>query len=186
MAVAIGSSIAASQYNGLQGRIATVLGTGSGNFGYGQAVSSSQVVSAADTISAAQMSNLHSDMTKAYVHQTGSLLPLRVFQVGDIIGADDSGDTIEYDNLGNYEIKDGVEVADNTGGFNDYLDQMDVIENNRFTIDPGQSEEADLATNTRTTNWNSVVNMSFTATFASENNRRYFFNSGGQIRIQLA
>jgi hypothetical protein len=43
MAVNDGDNITAAQYNGLQSRIDQVLGTGSGDFGYGNSVSSSQV-----------------------------------------------------------------------------------------------------------------------------------------------
>lgn len=184
MAVTSGSSIQAADYNGLQSRIATVLGTGSGNFGYGQTVTSSQVTSSTDSITAAQMDLLRNDMNKAYLHQNGVNIPIRNISVGDVIGADVSGDTITYDTLGNKTIKDvATNVADTTGGLNDYFDAMTSIENNRFLIDPGQDSEADLTSDVRSTDWNSTINMIFTVTFTSADARRHFFNSGGEILI---
>lgn len=189
MSVSIGTAIQAADYNGIQSRIATVLGTGSGNFGYGQEVSSSQVTSSTDSITAAQMDALRADMNKAYLHQKGVNIPIRNISTGDIIGADVSGDTITYDNLGNYTITDGgvdpaAFPADTTGGFNDYLDAMTSLENDRFLIDPGFDDIADLITDERTTSWNSTINMNFTVTWPNADARRHFFNAGGQIRIR--
>lgn len=180
MSVTVGSSIQAADYNGLQSRIATVLGTGSGNFGYGQTVTSSQVTSSTDSITAAQMDLLRADMNKAYIHQTGNNVPVRNISVGDVIGADVSGTDVTYDTLGNKTIVN----SDNTGGLNDYFDLMTDIENNRFLIDDGHDDIADLATDERTTSWNATINMNFTVTFTTANARRHFFNSGGQIRIR--
>lgn len=182
MSVTTGSSIQAADYNGLQSRIETVLGTGSGNFGYGQTVTSSQVTSTVDSISHVQMDALRVDMNRAYLHQSGTNAPIRNISTGDIIGADVSGTDITYDTLGNYTIVN----SDTTGGFNDYLDAMTDIENNRFLIDPGYDAITDLITDERTTSWNSTINMNFTVTWPNADARRHFFNAGGQIRIRGA
>ena len=68
--MAVGDKIAANDYNTIQGKIALVLGTGSGDYGYGQTVSSSPV-SANSKISTLQWSNLRSDILRAYQHQVG-------------------------------------------------------------------------------------------------------------------
>lgn len=180
MSVTSGSSIQAADYNGLQSRIATVLGTGSGNFGYGQPVTSSQVTSTVDSISHVQMDELRADMNSAYLHQSGTTAPVRNIAVGDIIGADVSGTDVTYDTLGNKTIVN----SDTAGGFNDYLDVMTDIENNRFLIDPGYDAITDLITDERTSSWNSTINMNFTVTWPNADARRHFFNAGGQIRIR--
>jgi hypothetical protein len=180
MSVTSGNSIFAADYNGLQSRISAVLGNGSGNFGYGQTVTSTQVVSSIDSITNGQMDALRTDMNRAYLHQTGTNIPVRNISAGDVIGADASGTDITYDTLGNKTIV-GV---DNTGGFNDYFDVMTTIETNRFLIDDGHDSITDIITDERTTSWNSTINMTFTVTFASADARRHFFNSGGQIRIR--
>jgi len=190
MAVNPGDSITAAQYNGLQSRITQVLGNGSGNFGYGQSVTSSQITAPSspgagdgDTVTATQLDNIRSDMNKAWVHQTGANIPIKNIAVGDVIGADVTGTDVTYQvGSENYTI-DGT---DNTGGLNDYLAKMDELETNRFDIDPGEDTIADLITDTRTSTWNGIINCTFQATFTSADARRHFFNSGGEIRFSSA
>lgn len=182
MAVTAGDSITAAQYNGLQSRIEQVMGNGSSDFGYGQAITSAQVTAITDSITALQMQQLHDDMGKAYKHQTGNDIPLKDIAVGDVIGADQTGTGLVFAPDGSYTW----EGADTTGGFNDYLNTMTTIENNRFDIAAGESTASDLATDERTSTWNGTIDMSFTVTFTSADARRHFFNSGGQIRIQSA
>jgi len=68
--MAVGSKIAAADYNTIQGKIALVLGSGSGDYGYGQSVASSSV-SANAKISMTQWANLRSDLLRARQHQIG-------------------------------------------------------------------------------------------------------------------
>lgn len=190
MAVNPGDSITAAQYNGLQSRIEQVLGNGSGDFGYGQSVTSSQISAPTsagagdgDSVTAAQMDNVRTDMNKCWNHQNGTNIPLRNISVGDVIGADASGTGVTYSIVNNtYTIDD----SDNTGGFNDYLAKMDEIETNRFDIDPGEDTIADIATSTRTTSWNGTIDCVFQCTFSTDAARRHFFNSGGEIRFSSA
>ena len=69
--MAIGDIITAARYNNLQSRVETILGTGSGDDGYGQALNSSQV-GASTTITASHMSTLYTDIANGRVHQTGT------------------------------------------------------------------------------------------------------------------
>jgi len=188
MAVNVGDSITAAQYNGLQSRVEQVLGNGSGNFGYGQAVTSSQVTPPTsagagdgDSVTAQQMIDLRGDMNKCWVHQTGVNIPVASIAQGDVIGADVTGSNVTHGD-GTYTIAD----QDNTGGFNDYLARMDEIETNRFDIDPDEDTIANLATDTRTSTWNGTIQMVFQCQFTNADHRRHFFNSGGQIRISSA
>jgi hypothetical protein len=180
MAVNAGDTITAAQYNGLQSRIEQVLGNGSADFGYGQAVSSAQVTAVTDSITAAQLDNIRSDMGKAFTHQSGEAIPLKDIAVGDIIGADQTGTDLTFAEDGSYTFVG----PDNTGGFNDFLNVMTTIETNRFNIAAGQSTASDIATDSRTSTWNGTINMEFTVTFTDADARRHFFNSGGQIRVQ--
>lgn len=188
MAVNVGDNITAAQFNGLQSRIEQVLGNGSGDFGYGQAVSSSQVTAPSspgagdgDTVTHTQMVDLRSDMNKCWNHQTGENVPVSAIAEGDVIGADVTGSDVVHAD-GSYTIQD----IDTSGGFNDYLARMDEIETNRFDIDPGEATVADLATDTRTTTWNGTISCVFQAQFASADARRHFFNSGGELRLSSA
>ena len=181
MAVNDGDNITAAQYNGLQSRIEQVLGTGSGDFGYGNSVSSSQVTTG-DSVTAGQMDNLRSDMGKCWTHQTGDNIPLANIAVGNIIGADASGTGVTFDAQNNYVIDGSI----SNGGFNDYLSRMDELETNRFDIDDGEQTTADVVGHTTTDTWNGTINATFQVSFGSAANRRYFFNSGGELRLSVA
>lgn len=169
MAVSVGDTITAAQYNGLQSRIATIMGTGSGSEGYGQTLTSSQV-SVSNTVTAAQMDNLRTDLNKANNHQIGSNANVGDIAAGQIIGADASGTSVGS-------------LTETNEGFNDYDTATGLIETNKFLIDSGNSSVEAATSSQRTTNWNGVIDHVFTVTFASANDRRYFFNSGGEIRF---
>lgn len=68
--MAVGDKIAASDYNTIQGKVALVLGSGSGDYGYGQTVAST-AVSANARISMTQWANLRSDLLRTRQHQIG-------------------------------------------------------------------------------------------------------------------
>jgi len=169
MAVSVGDTITAAQYNGLQSRVATIMGTGSGTDGYGQSLASSQVATA-DTVTASDMDNLRTDLNKANNHQIGSNSLVANIAVGDMIGADATGPDVDT-------------LTTTDGGFNDYDTAVGVIESNKLLIDSGNSSVEAAITSSRSTNWNGVLEHIFTVTFASANDRRYFFNSGGEIRF---
>lgn len=186
MAVNQNDSITAAQYNNLQSRIAQIVGTGSGDFGYGQALTSTQVsalqdetIPDGDSITATQFNNLRDDFGIAYTHQTGAILPINAFSTGDIVGADESGTDLNFATDGTYVFVN----PDASKGFNDFLTIISDLESNRFVIDPSQQEIQVRANDSRTTQWNGTINSEFTVSFTSADARRHFFNSGGQIRI---
>ena len=176
MAVTDGDSITAAQYNGLQSRIATVMGTGSGTNGYGQTLASSQV-SAGAVIRAADFDNLRTDINKANNHQSGVNASIGDIAVGQIIGADASGTSLGALNV-------------TTEGFNDYDVAVGVIETNKLLIDSGNSSVEAATSSQRTAAWGGggggTVDHIFTVTFASADARRHFFNSGGEIRFSAS
>ena len=173
MAVSVGDSITAAQYNGLQSRVATIMGTGSGTNGYGQSLASSQV-SAGSVITAAQFDNLRTDINKANNHQSGANASIGDIAAGQIIGADASGTSLGALNV-------------TTEGFNDYDTATGVIETNKLLIDAGNSSVEAATSSQRTAAWGGggggTVDHVFTVTFASADARRHFFNSGGEIRF---
>ena len=187
MEVSPGDTITAAQFNNLQSRIELVLGTGSGDFGYGQSVSSSQVTSLTDpdipdgdSVLASQFNDLREDLAKAYKHQEGLDIPIASFTAGDIIGADASGTNLNFDQSGNYVFAN----EDSEKGFNDFLTIMTDLESNRFIIHPSQEEIQVRDSDQRTSSWNGTITSQFAVSFTDENARRYFFNSGGDIRFE--
>lgn len=175
MAVSVGDEIQAAQYNGLQSRVDTILGVGSGQSGYGQSLASSQV-SVGAVVEAADMDNLRTDINKIKNHQAGTNANVGNIAVGQIIGADRSETGI---GTGSYQ---------NNEGFNDYDTAITDVEGNKFDI-AESSVEAKL-TSTRSTSWGGggggTVTHTFTVTFSDANQRRYFFNSGGEIRFSAS
>ena len=69
--MAVGDIITAARYNSLQSRVATVMGVGSGDDGYGQNLSSAQV-GVNDNVQAIDINQLYSDMANGRIHQTGA------------------------------------------------------------------------------------------------------------------
>lgn len=70
--MAVGSTITATRFNQLRASVNSVLGTGSGNFGYGQQLASSSAV-AKETVTADQLNKLRTDIRSIYVHQRGDI-----------------------------------------------------------------------------------------------------------------
>ena len=117
--------ISATRYNELQGRIAGILGAGSGDKGYNATVSSS-AVPVLETVLVIHMNNLYADFTNVYAHIYG-ILPSTI-------------STVTTDN----EITEVLYAA--------YETLITTLETNRFTLHPDQdSLEASGINTTRTT-----------------------------------
>lgn len=153
----IGTKITATDYNAIQAKIALVLGTGSGDYGYGQVVSSSSVAANA-RISVTQWNNLQSDIVRARQHQTGTTQTLTTATTSVKI---QEADRSAYDAMAND------------------------CQTYRMTVPPaGQATREDLvATQVRTTNWNGTITQYVTVTFSSYDAARYYFNSGSRFEI---
>ena len=188
----VGDTIQAADYNILQSKISTILGNGgASNFGYGQSITSSQVSgpgasTPGDTVTHTQLRQLYDDMETAWIHQNGAAgtaldTLLAYINQDDVIGADATGTGITYATDGSYTI----DSEDNKGGINDFSTVMALLESSRTTVGAGQTDTVLTAeTDFRDTSWNGDVDSEFTVTFTNANQRRYFFNSGGQITIQ--
>lgn len=164
--MAVGDLITAARFNNLQSRINTIMGVGSGTSGYGQDLQSSLVITSSE-IRASDMSSLYVDMTRARFHQTGFLTTeIENILVEDLI-IDDNSVPLESKSFAAFE------------------NLMLKIEADKFllAITPLTSRLESGITSSRTTVWNGTLSYIFTVQFANENERRFFFNSGGEIRI---
>ena len=153
MAYQQGDTITTSEYNTFAGNVNTIIGTGSGDSGYG--LSEIATISAGDTITAAQWNSLLAGLQKGANHQGTTITNASntVSQGGNILP------------LSNLE-------ADIT-----------LITTNKLTADAANMATDTGVTSTRTTSWGGTVQHVFTVTFASANAARHFFNSGGEIRF---
>jgi hypothetical protein len=163
MSVTVGSKITAANYNTLQSRVANVLAQGFDQSGYGQTLVSS-LVDADTVIRASHMELLRTDLNRICVHQTGSLSNLSELDPGDKISANSVG-------------------GDPTKGFNAYIALMNILEPNAQVVDPTQVTIETAITSVRYSPWNGMPVHSFTVTWTSQDQRRAFFNAGGEIHI---
>ena len=162
------SVVTATRYNAIPSKVAAVLGTGSGDKGYGMSLASAQV-GAGDTVTATHIANLHTDINKCILHQTASAT--------SAIVAPAASDVIEESN------------STNKKGWAQYEAESTVAETNRLTAAGGNMTTTSELTESRTNAWGSspdTVNTTFTVTFSSADIKRNFFNAGGEIRMALA
>ncbi len=163
MTIASGSLVEATDYNAIQTKVDSILGTGSGDKGYGQAVSSSQQSSGA-VITDNHINELFADIQKAHTHQQGS--------ASSAIAQVTTADVIEANNGTSFK------------GWTQYSTAADLIETNRLTAaSGGMTTTAAKTTETLSAGWNGSRNQIVTVVFADANARRHFFNSGGEIHI---
>lgn len=175
--MAVGDEITAARYNIIRARIAAVLGLGSGDEGYGQAVSSSTIAVGA-TVSAQDMIKLYNDMYKIRLHQTNA--------VPTEIATPSVGDTIEESNTSTKE------------GYKQYEDLSITCQSARLNAASQQLGLQAGTSSQRTASWASDINHLFTVTFggysvtngdgstttvSGADHMRVFFNAGGTINL---
>ena len=162
----IQKTIQVSDYNNIRNKVASVLGTGSVDYGYGQNVQSS-AVSVESRVTVNDYANLRYDLINAWTHQFGSAPAL--------FSASDS-DTIRANSL--------------DAPYTQYDSYADVLVANRFRVHSSQAISV-VKSNKSTTwpdatygsQWTSLVSSTATVTFTTAAKARAFFNSGGEIRF---
>ncbi len=174
------ADITAARINNLQSRVELILGNGSERNGYGQTVTSVQVVPNS-IIDADHLNNIYTDIVKARIHQVGVSDP-SISTISEVIEnlnviADETSFTVS---------NEGTVADDPAGtkkGIDDFEDLMQRVEVDKQLMHPSQATLEQENSNQRTTVWNGKVFHTFLITFNDANARRHFFNAGGQIRI---
>lgn len=147
-----------TDYNIVQSTIQSVLGTGSGDYGYGQSVSSSQIP-AGSVITAAQWVNLRNDLIKARQHQTGN----------------DESATVSI-------AASGQVVSGQI--YSDCAALAAVVSANRLAVPPsGQATLETIVSSTRTSAWNGTISQVISVTWGNSDAARAFFNTGSNIQF---
>jgi hypothetical protein len=172
------AEITAARINNLQSSIALILGTGSGQNGYGQILSSAPVDKTSDIIEAADMNAIYADILKSRIHQVGP---------GDISIAEvvQNLNTVA-ENTSSFVNDSGVASIDPDGfkkGIVDFENLMAQTQADKSLVHPTQATLEPAISSVRTSPWNGLIYHEVTATFSSVNTRRFFFNAGGEIRI---
>ena len=159
MAIGFGNNILASDYNSIQSTVASILGSGSGDRGYGQAVSSGQV-NTNNTITASQMQNLKSDLDKIRYHQANAASTAPSVSAGGVIYASD---------------------------WSTYSSQASSLDGTRLNLATEQASLSTAVNKTANNNtWNTSITHTYTVSFGSVDEARYFFNAGGEVRISAS
>jgi hypothetical protein len=153
-----GTNVFAAQYVAIQNKAESMIGTGSGTLGYGQTVQSSDVFTG-NTITKAQWDLIKFDIINIKFHQDGTIPPVVNVNFGDPIGFGPSSPNTNYDIL------------------------LNDASAKRFLIAGSQSIVAAKASQTYSTPWSTQAQATLTVTFGDANQGRYFFNSGGKIRV---
>lgn len=183
-----GGIVQASDYNTLVDQIKDVFGLGTGDSGYGGNSINTRVVdppmvdylpiigpgdiiqSATDTLDDAfppgspdEWVNLRNAFADCATHQNtvlSDILPsVSLLEDGDIVTF--------YNTLNS--------VTNSTA-----------LNTNRNNVNIAHLSLSTLGTSVRSTSWTSFVQHDFTVDFGTEDNARYFFNTGGEIRISAS
>jgi hypothetical protein len=156
----VNDPIRSLDYNNIRSKLVNTLGTGSATSGYGQPIVSSAVVDG-NPVTINEWSNLRWDIVTARIHQTGSI-PSTVV-VGD-------GGTIRYST---------VDAPVTT-----YDTLADTIIADRFALGAGQfATNVPSAPSSRNFSWVNSASCTIQFFWSSSNQARWFFNSGGQVRV---
>ena len=172
------ADITAARINNLQASINLILGTGSGQSGYGQIVTSSPVNNTEDIVQAEDINAIYADILKARVHQvgTGDIGLAEVIQNLNIVAEDTSS----------FIDNSGVTSTDPDGfkkGINDFETVMTQVIADRATMHPTQAALESGISSARSSTWNGLIYHEVAVTFSSADARRFFFNTGGELRI---
>lgn len=208
MSVSVGGVVNHTDYTGLVSSVASVLGNGSGQNGYGQRVFSAE--SWGDTTTGRDITNtewnvLRTDINKCSRHQRDvSVVPDEINDL-DIIGANASGPSVTRITGDTFSI----DSPNSNKGVNDWVSGVSDIQSNANLIAAGQftlTTSRAFLNSTRTTSWGGAnqgqtvyaeLAVQFTGGYTTTNtdgttsvasgldHRRHFFNAGGDIRISM-
>lgn len=196
MPLQVGSIISRAEYNSIQAKIESVLGDNGVDpeFGYGRALESSQITTS-KVIESEDMLALYNDLVKARTHQKGSnnlawtgdglAAPSDEEFIG-VFAADIGANPLDPD-----DISSQYASADTTEGFADFDSAADDIVTDHDLIGPGQMSIMAGTTSVRDTEWGgndvsapgSSINHTITVTWQNADERRYFFNTGGELQF---
>jgi hypothetical protein len=170
MSYATGQTIAAADYNGIAqttvgGNVAFVLGTGYGQFGYGQSTTGIATVSSTGIVTATQWAGLIYLINRALGHQSGVAGQLAT---GSNIGIVSGATVAAYAN---------VATAATT------INKNKALWSAQGTTTTGTVFYSNITVGTNAFSSNSFTR---TITFPSGDAARYFFNGGGQISFTFA
>jgi len=162
--MAVNDKIKFADYNDIRNKVIGILGTGSGNSGYGQPIRSS-ALSASTKVGVNDWANLFYDIYNAYYHQIGSAPSVGSIVENEIVRYAADKPNFEYNS-----VADGI-----------VSDKFQIASSQRATATSGSGSQT--WPGVYGTNWSSLAQCTITINFTTADQARYFFNSGGQLRL---
>lgn len=162
----VGDKIRTVDYNSLQTKTSNILGTGSASFGYGQTVQSSQVTTSSN-VTVNEWGSLRNDIINIYRHQTNTIPDTSVLpEVTE-------GASIRY-NASNAPVIawDGLLTTLETN-------RVNALPVGRYGTSTGSSRGVFVS-------FTNSAYIDVVYTWASAEEARFFFNSGGRLRLTSA
>lgn len=162
-----GQVIRATDFDDFLTTTSNVYGVGTSDRGYGQTGITQATVNVGDAIRAAQWTNLRGMIIVCGNHQgtdVSDLPPGGVFAIGETIIAHEQSSP----------SSNAYEMSNN-------ITNIDIARLN--TSMTSLSVAANVWTVTRGSNWTGSITAEISVLWANEDDARYYFNSGGQIRI---
>lgn len=174
MTYQIGNIITATDTNTFLTSVRNLYGVGNTDRGYGQTAYALTALTAGEKITSAQLSDFRDALEVLTLSQTGTtpagLPPSGVFDAGDLIEAHESdaptSDAYDLDTV---------------------ISDADTNRLTAFSLSTGSVSGTSI--DTRVGTWGSSsggIELVFDVTWPTTDEARYFFNSGGQIRIALS
>lgn len=149
--------------------VAGIYGVGYAERGYGQTTANLTNKTSGSTCSSVDWTQLRLALDKCAAHQgtaVTNLVAATVLETGDVITAHDGLDN-PNDSL---------------------VDLIPTMDTNRLNTDSGASMSltSNVQTDTRTTTWSGTIIQAFRFQWTDTDDCRFFFNSGGELRIRLS
>lgn len=163
MTIQQGQVISHTDYTNIKAKVDAIFGTGTGDKGYGQTVTS-PTKNQGDIISKVEWDALRHDMVACRQHQTGTTVGTSTATDGSNLVVVASQSPITYEITHQYD------------------NFADTITNDRFLIS-GQSTDTSVEQSV-TSEWNGTINHEVTYT-ATSDQFRFFFNAGGQVATSI-
>jgi hypothetical protein len=164
----LSKTISQADYNAIRAKVVGVIGTGVGNSGWGQILKSSAVVEGT-TVSINEYSNLKYDIYNAWRHLYGTVPSLTDPTVGGYVRANAiNSPYAQYDTYANVIVSNRM----NSPGPGQYV-----------TRTSPAAPRTEVWTTSYVTPWSSRLSTIVNISFSSGDAARYFFNSGGELRI---
>lgn len=153
------NEIAHIDYNNIRAKAVALLGPGSASRGYGQTIYSTPV-SKGNQITAEQWNALKTDIVNIRIHQSGLTPTIPTAAKGSVIRAGAGHPYTAYDTA--------LISADST----------------RFDLATTQSILTNKVNKSTSQSWSTQAEATLTVSFTTSDQARWFFNSGGRVKIR--